>query len=94
MGAIKKAFYFSAIKVSTTAFGRLPPKAGEQLCGGSSRGGGEEQGKVHGLRRVLAGASIAGVRPSHQQNVLTLHEYGLCFWRNAPVLTWKTTQVP
>lgn len=32
MGAIKKAFYLSAIKESATAFGRFPPKAGEQPC--------------------------------------------------------------
>ena len=44
MGAIKKAFYLSAIKESTTAFGRFPPKAGEQSCRWELQRGGAGEG--------------------------------------------------
>lgn len=87
MGAIKKAFYLSAIKESVAAFGSFPPKAGEQSCRWElqrDRDGGGPWAETH--------AGAAGV--SSQQNMLPLHGHGLPFWRNAPVLTWKTMKVP
>lgn len=84
-GAIKKAFYLSAIKEPTIASGRFPPKAGEQSCRWAMSLMGwaaEDAGAGEG------GLQVHGLMPSWAQ------PEGRCFWGNGPISTHKTRQVP
>lgn len=89
---LKKHFIYLQLRSQLQPLEGFHPRQESSPAGGSFRG--KEQVKVRGPRptRLPAGASIAGTRVSSQQNVLALHRYGLCFWRNAPVSTWKTMQ--
>lgn len=84
-GAIKKAFYLSAIKEPTIASGRFPPKAGEQSCRWAMSLMGwaaEDAGAGEG------GLQVHGLMPSWAQ------PEGRCFWGNGPISTHKTRQLP